>query len=158
MFNISFPAKHSWNPLSKELQDAVGFVAGGAFSPYIKAHIYTPSSGVTSSYQPAALPSGGAKVSARKQGRWIACVAGGYLSVYAFSASTGFGSRSSHVAIAGVINCRFSHDGSMLLVVTSSGYQMYDFNHGTGLGSLLTSAASSVTGTFKNIGVSPKHR
>lgn len=155
MFNISFPAKHSWNPLSKELQDAVGFVAGGSFSPYIKAHVYTPSGGVSASYQPSTLPSGSAKVAARKQGRWIACVAGGYLSVYAFSASSGFGSRSSHVAITGVHDCKFSHDGSMLLVVTTSGYQIYDFNHGTGLGSLLTTATSSVTGTFKNIGISP---
>tara|TARA_Y100000389_G_scaffold48812_2_gene44365 strand:- start:4228 stop:5361 length:1134 start_codon:yes stop_codon:yes gene_type:complete len=155
MFNISFPAKHSWNPLSKELQDAVGFVAGSHFSPFIKAHIYTPASGVTASYQPASLPSAVAHVAARKQGRWIACVAGGYLSVYAFSTSTGFGSRSSHVAITGVSYCCFSHDGSMLLVGTSSGYQIYDFNHGTGLGSLLTTAASSVTGTIKNIAVSP---
>ena len=75
--------------------------------------------------------------------------------MYAFSASSGFGSRSSHVAITGVHDCKFSHDGSMLLVVTTSGYQIYDFNHGTGLGSLLTTSTSSVTGTFKNIGISP---
>lgn len=155
MFNISFPAKHSWNPLSKELQDAVGFVAGSHFSPYIKAHVYTPSGGVTASYQPATLPSSTANVAARKQGRWIACVSGGYLSVYEFSASTGFGNRTTHTAITGSYACKFSLDGSKLLIVAASGYYVYDFNHGTGLGSLLTVSASSVTGTFKSIAVSP---
>lgn len=147
MFHTSIPPQSSWNP--SQFAESQGFVLATRDSPRLTAYIWNPNDGLTASYQPASdwgnEPNG---LSARKQGGFIAVCNSSRWSVYAFDASTGFGSLNYDTTATNVRAIKFSPYGNLLAVATTTNVTIYDFSP---VGGLDSSSATNLTTTVTSI-------